>query len=153
MGDFNKVVSFFLGLIVVVVFLAVVTGRLNLRQRVLSNNVKRVVTPTPTTKAEKKSGGFLFFRRATPTPTPTPHRITPTIRQQPTAITNYKTGNQIVIATPTKTQPITYITPQPTSTNSSSEIATIPSTGADTALIPFALSSLAAGLYLSKIKK
>lgn len=46
MDNFNKIVSFVLGLIVVIVFLAVITGRLNLKNRF---SAKTSVVPTPTT--------------------------------------------------------------------------------------------------------
>lgn len=42
MDQFNKAISFFLGLIVVVVFLAVATGKINLKGKTAS------VTPIPT---------------------------------------------------------------------------------------------------------
>jgi hypothetical protein len=45
MDQFNKVISFFLGLIVVVVFLAVATGKINLKGK------KASTTPTPTPAA------------------------------------------------------------------------------------------------------
>lgn len=48
MDNFNKIVSFVLGLIVVIVFLAVITGRLNLRNRI-SGGQQAKVSPTPTT--------------------------------------------------------------------------------------------------------
>lgn len=47
MDNFNKIVSFVLGLIVVIVFLAVITGRLNLRNRI-SGGQQAKVSPTPT---------------------------------------------------------------------------------------------------------
>lgn len=49
MDSFNKVISFVLGLIVVVVFLAVISGRLNLKNKSLSLGGKSAtVTPTQT---------------------------------------------------------------------------------------------------------
>lgn len=155
MGDFNKVVSFVLGLIVVVVFLAVVTGRLNLRQRILSANSKKVVavTPTPTpAKQPAKRGFFSFLIRPTKTPTPTQHKINPASNTQPTVITNYKTGQPVIITTPTPTAvPVVFISPAQTKNNN--EVASIPSTGAPTLFLPFALSSLTAGFFLRKVKK
>ena len=50
MDNFNKVLSFVLGLIVVIVFLLVVTGRFNLKKtsKSLTSKTKLTLTPTPT---------------------------------------------------------------------------------------------------------
>ena len=68
MDNFNKIVSFVLGLIVIVVFIAVITGRFNLKNKVpfLSGRI----TPTPS---------------AAPTPT----GIVPTRIIVPTGMGNY----------------------------------------------------------------
>lgn len=47
MDSFNKVISFVLGLVVVLVFLAVITGKLNLKSKPTSTSA---LTPTPTQK-------------------------------------------------------------------------------------------------------
>ena len=66
MDSFNKVISFVLGLVVVIVFLAIISGKIDLRKRITG------------------SGGVsLFGSKPTPTLTPT---VTPT--QKPTAIYN-----------------------------------------------------------------
>jgi len=46
MDNFNKIVSFVLGLVVVIVFLAVITGRLNLKNTIMGLGGKARVTPT-----------------------------------------------------------------------------------------------------------
>jgi len=50
MDSFNKIVSFVLGLVVVIVFLAVITGRFDIRKRFqgVGTQVKIVPTVTPT---------------------------------------------------------------------------------------------------------
>lgn len=48
MDNFNKVISFVLGLVVVVVFLAVISGRLNLKNK-LASGKNPTVTPTQAT--------------------------------------------------------------------------------------------------------
>lgn len=58
MDSFNKVISFVLGLVVVLVFVAVITGKLNLKKK---------TSPTPTSKTTS----FFNFGRVSPTPTPT----------------------------------------------------------------------------------
>jgi len=54
MDSFNKVLSFVLGLVVVIVFFAVLTGRINLKKNFpfiasqTSSTTKKEITPTPT---------------------------------------------------------------------------------------------------------
>lgn len=55
MDSFNKVVSFILGLIVVVVFLAVISGRLNLKNKSLTLGGASSPTPSPTKMAGSQS--------------------------------------------------------------------------------------------------
>lgn len=50
MDNFNKIVSFVLGLIVVVVFIAVISGRLNLGKKLSQMTTKVSPTPTPSKK-------------------------------------------------------------------------------------------------------
>ena len=72
MGDFNKVFSFILGLVVVIVFLAVATNRLNLKNRIsFLKGSKAVVSPTPTPyeTIEIAGGDTLFPQKKNPTPT------------------------------------------------------------------------------------
>ena len=66
MDGFNKVISFVLGLVVVIVFLAIISGKIDLRKRITGS-----------------SGVSLFGSKPTASPTPT---ITPT--QKPTTTYN-----------------------------------------------------------------
>ena len=53
MANFNKVLSFFLGLVVVVVFVIVLSNRLNISNKIIPfSNIKitKKVTPTPVKK-------------------------------------------------------------------------------------------------------
>lgn len=90
MDGFNKVISFVLGLIVVVVIIAIITGRLNLTSRFLAG-VSRGQTTTPT-----------------PTKTPTP---TPTISGSPTPTPTiyFTTGNSTGTKNIPKTGTETYL--------------------------------------------
>jgi len=114
MDNFNKVLSFILGLVVVIVFFAVLTGRLSLKKSFPFISTK--ATPnisnkaTPTAKVE-----------ITPTPTPV---------------------SSIVVSPTTSI----YQRYQTTTKTPSS----IPSTGSPTLLLPFFISTLAAGFYLRK---
>ena len=143
MSGFNKVTSFVLGLIVVLVFLFVFGSRVNLTDKLLAFKDSKatptpkvaIVTPTP---APKKKGFFesLFGRKATPagqsplggaTPTPRVVRIVETSTQGETIFTNPSTTSSIT------TQP-----------------QTIPQTGSPTLLLPILISALGSGLYLRK---
>ncbi|MBI2641720.1 hypothetical protein HYW87_03960, partial [Candidatus Roizmanbacteria bacterium] len=61
MDNFNKILSFVLGLVVVIVFIAVITGRLNLR-----NRLARVSGVSPTPKQSPTPTRNVYI---TPTPT------------------------------------------------------------------------------------
>lgn len=52
MDSFNRVISFILGLVVVIVFLGVVTGRINLKNKFpfISRSVTTTPTPSPSVK-------------------------------------------------------------------------------------------------------
>jgi hypothetical protein len=60
MDNFNKVISFVLGLVVVVVLLVILTGRFNLREKFLplkdtaTKTTPAKTSPTPTSKATAK---------------------------------------------------------------------------------------------------
>ncbi len=150
MENFNKVLSFILGLVVVIVFVIVLSNRLKLGDTFLpfkNNKAKITVTPTPIpteAQKEKKPGFFSrLFRRTTPTPTPA--KQVAKITQTPTQITtnNYQTGQPIVKATPQ---------PQQTTKGGVNGVKTIPSTGSPGALLPLFGSSALLGFYLRRKK-
>ncbi|MCR4276600.1 MAG: hypothetical protein NUV87_00565 [Candidatus Roizmanbacteria bacterium] len=126
MDSFNKVISFALGLIVVLVFFAVVTGKINLKSKTSTSASKTTITPTP---AQKNNSGFFgLFRSATPTPTPTVKPIS-SIKADTSENNIYK---------------------QNTTTSSAKSI---PSTGLPTLFIPMLISGLAGGSLLRKAGK
>ena len=126
MDSFNKVISFILGLVVVLVFFAVVTGKINLKSKTSS---ALNITPTP---IQKNSGGFFgFFKSATPlTPTPTQKQSSVAISTNENNV--YKQNDQVA---------------------KSSNAKSIPSTGLPTLLIPILLSGLIGGGFLRKFGK
>ena len=132
MDSFNKVISFVLGLVVVLVFLAVITGKINLKKKPAST---LAVTPTP---IEKKSEGFFgFFKPASPTSTQTPNPTqkpssTVKIEAGVNGSSDYKSYNQ---------------------TSGSSTPKSIPATGLPTLFIPALLSGVLAGSFLRKTDK
>ena len=78
MDSFNKVISFVLGLVVVLVFFAVVTGKINLKSKT-----------SPSSPVQKNSGGFFgLFKSASPTPA-----LIPT--STPSSITINTSGNNV----------------------------------------------------------
>ena len=126
MDSFNKVISFALGLVVVLVFFAVVTGKINLKSKTSTTAAKTTITPTPT---QKNSGGFFgFFKSSTPTPTPT---------TKSSSSNTEETGDNNVYKQNTTT----------------SSAKSIPSTGLPTLFIPMLISGLAGGSLLRKAGK
>jgi len=119
-----------LGLIVVIVFLVVISGRLNLKNRFLP-----FTTPTPTGTQAKAT---------------TPYQVQINQYQNQTALTPTTAqtkGGLPVVVTPSPAQPM------PTAavvTKGGQPLTTIPSTGPETAMFPFILSLMALGSYLKK---
>lgn len=139
MESFNKVLYFILGLVVVLVFIIVFTGRLNLGKtfRPLAN-----ITPSPSPKVQEKRGFFDFFRPKKPTVTPTP-------RVQATPTPSY------LLPTNVPQQPQQQMQPQQpqqvtTSKGGVSQAQTIPATGSPIGIIALAIPTLTAGLYLRR---
>ncbi|MEK7096921.1 MAG: hypothetical protein AAB859_01235 [Patescibacteria group bacterium] len=130
MDSFNKIISFVLGLVVVLVFFAVVTGKINLKSKTTSTSIsKSVLTPTPT---QKNSGGFFgLFKSASPTPT-----LIPTSTPSSITVNTNTSGNNIY-----------------KQNASSSNAKSIPSTGIPTLFIPILFSSLVGGNFLRKAGK
>lgn len=123
MSGFNKITSFILGLIVVLVFLLVFGSRINLSDKLVALRDKNA-TPTPTMSVtpSPKKGFFesLFGAKSTPTPTQA---------AQVVATNSQPTSPSQDTATPAK----------------------IPNTGPEL-LFPIAFSALGSGLYLRRKK-
>jgi len=132
MDSFNKVISFVLGLVVVLVFFAVITGKINLKSKTNTTSTSRsTLSPTPTPKS---SGGFFgFFKPATPTPTPTLKPISSITTN--TGASGNNTYNQ-------NGQTVKYPSAK-----------SIPSTGLPTIFLPILFSGLAGGSFLRKAGK
>lgn len=81
MDDLNKIISFILGLVVVVVLLVILASRFNLREKLLplSGLNKTTVTPTPKGQAKKTTV------KTTPTPTSSITKGTPDYRPYQTS--------------------------------------------------------------------
>ncbi len=154
MENFNKVLSFVLGLVVVVVFVVVLSGRLNL-------NLKNALTGKKTSIGKVSVTG-------TPTPTPitTAKKVSPSGKQDNKDQTTTTQSNQnseplkvsddtpgwndeeVVTPTPATVQkPTTQAT---ASAQTKGGIKEIPSTGLPLGFMPAAFSTLFGGVYLSR---
>lgn len=120
MDSFNKVLSFVLGLIVVIVFIVVLSNRLNLGNKLLPF---RQSSPTPTPKTVAKGT----------TPTPTVGFFQPTT--QPQAKGGQQAGQQ-----PTQ---------QPAQ-GQKGTVKSIPATGSPTEALLILNSALLLGFYLRR---
>ncbi len=130
MDSFNKVISFILGLVVVLVFLAVITGKLNLKNKPsLTTASGSILTPTP---VQKNNGGFFGFFKPSPSPTPTPAQKPFSVMINTKENNIYKQNNQVIQYPNAKS---------------------IPSTGLPTLFIPILLSGLVGGNLLRKSGK
>lgn len=129
MDSFNKVISFVLGLVVVLVFFAVVTGKINLKGKtgIIS---KSTLTPTPIQK--NNEGFFSFLKPKNPSPTPTQKPSSITIGTNTSENNVYKQNDQVI---------------------QYSNAKSIPSTGLPTLFVPILLSGLVGGNFLRKSGK
>lgn len=78
MSDLNRIASLILGLVVIVLLFAVVTGKINLKgKNILSlgskTNVTGTVTPTPKTVVIQKTAHSDTYRPYNASPTPKPN--------------------------------------------------------------------------------
>ena len=123
MDNINKLISFGLGLIVVVVFLAVVTGKINLGKNITKLTGK--ISPTPTKTKTTTSNEMNNYKDSS-------SKITP--------------ASSLIVQDTTNKAYDTYQGKEKTP-------STIPATGAPTLLIPLLLSGLGGGVLLKKIGK
>lgn len=137
MEGVNKIVSLFLGLIVVIVLFAILTGRINLKNRIPTLSFSKKTTPTvtpvqPNNPLSKLSNTSKNVPITLPPP-PTSSNIT-TLPSQLTPL-----------PTPTLVKAPSYFAQQNTS-----PVQKIPSTGSPTLLLPIAFSLLTGGVFLKK---
>lgn len=141
MDQFNKAISFILGLVVVAVFIAVASGRINLTGK-LPFSSKSTLTPTPTIKTEQKQtslfGNLFNFNKPTITPKVTP---TPTVYHKPIPTITVIGNNNGSTHTYNSIEYHTYANVQ--------NVSSIPDTG-PVLLLPLIFSSLLGGIYLRK---
>lgn len=138
MESFNRVLYFILGLVVVLVFIIVFTGRLNLGKtfRPLAGNT----TPTPTPQVQERKG-FFSFLGGRPTATPTP-AARATVTPAPGQAMSGTTGQP--------SQPTTQTTSQMSTKGGVTNVQTIPATGSPIQILIFSIPALSAGFYLRR---
>ncbi len=122
MENFNKIISFVLGLVVVIVLLVILTGRFNLRERFLPLRDANRTTTTPTPQPTAKKNG------ATPT------KAAAGTQPGPTGTYDYHSYKGGTVQS-----------------NGTGAVTTIPKTGPGL-LLPIAFSVLAGGIYLRRKK-
>lgn len=131
MGNFNKIISFVLGLVVIVVLLVVLATRFNLRDKFLpltSDNKKVSITPSPTAKNQAK------------TQNKSQKKNQKTVVVKPTQIPASPTGSYAYHSYKTQMSA--------DSTQTKGGVAIIPKTGAPTLLLPLVISALLGGVFL-----
>jgi hypothetical protein len=84
MDNFNKVLSFILGLVVVIVFFAVLTGRINLKKNFPFLSAK--TSPTPQTKITPTPVSTVTVSNTYPTQSTTSYNRYPTTSKTPSTI-------------------------------------------------------------------
>jgi len=133
MEQFNKALSFILGLVVVAVFIVVASGKFNIKGVNLSKTntttgIQPTITPKPTSKP--------WFSWSKPVVTPT---AKPTIKptNQPTTITQVYTNTD----------------PNYHSYSGTNTLTSIPSTGIPIVLFPLFGTSLLTGIFMRKTGK
>ena len=144
MDQFNKVLSFILGLVVVAVFIVVASGKINLKGINLPKastavNVTPTSTPNITPKPTSKPW-FSFFGQPAATPTPKP-TVKPTSKPNTTGYSNSGSQQQ-------NQQDPNYHVYSITNTPSS-----IPNTGIPLVLFPLFGTSLLTGIFMKKTGK
>lgn len=128
MDSFNKIISFVLGLVVVLVFFAVVTGKINFKNKTNSAS-KSTISPTQTEKSNK---GFFGFLKPATSPSPTPTKKPTQTQANSNGNNFYNQNNQTV---------------------KSSNAKSIPATGLPTLFIPALLFGIMGGSFLRRFSK
>jgi hypothetical protein len=148
MEQFNKALSFVLGLVVVAVFIVVASGKFNIKGLNLAKktdiNVTPTVTPILTPKPTSKPW-FSFFGKPAATPT-----VKPTV--QPTNVPKTVANNRIQTQSQTQTQQDPNYHSYSGATVSNVPTS-IPNTGVPIVLFPLFGTSFLTGIFMKKAGK
>jgi len=161
MEQFNKALSFILGLVVVAVFIVVASGKFNIKGLPLPKaktaiNVTPTITPLVTPKPTSKPW-FSFLNK--PTVTPSTLKVTPKPTAKPWFFATKPTVQPTVA--PKKmgtskgviTQPTIQLDPNYHSYSGSNVPTSIPNTGVPIVLFPLLGTSLLTGVFMRKTGK
>jgi len=144
MDQFNKALSFILGLVVVAVFIIVASGKFNFKGISLpktQTTVSTVISPTPIVPKPTSKPWFSFFSKPVATPTPKPATVLVTT-QKITSQTDKGISQQ------QNQQSSDYH-----SYSGSSVPSSIPNTGVPIVLFPLLGTSLITGIFMKKTGK
>lgn len=149
--EFNRMISLVLGFIVLILLFVWIASRFRSTTKTTADNTVTItMTPTitPTKGASQGWNPLAFLNRSTPTPTPTKKVVVKKVTVTPTKTSTTGGGEGETTGTTT----IVYKNNHTGQTTSYTVdgIKNIPSTGAETAAIPLALSALSLGVYLRK---
>jgi hypothetical protein len=166
MEQFNKALSFILGLVVVAVFIVVASGKFSFKGLALpKSKITGNITPTVTPKLTPKPTSKPWFSFGQPTAKPT---VTPKLTPKPTSKPWFSFGTQpTAIPSPTAkpTMPFakrfttdTMVVPNTVDPNyhsylGSSSPTSIPNTGVPIVLFPLFGTSLLSGIFIKSAGK
>lgn len=147
MEQFNKALSFILGLVVVAVFIIVASGKFNIKGIIFpkaqtATNSTPTVTPYTTPKPTSKPW-FSFFNKPTAVPTPKP-KTKPTIAPKTIVYSNGSTQQQ---------NQQNQQNPNYHSYSGAQTPSSIPNTGVPIVLFPLFGASLLTGIFMKKTGK
>lgn len=145
MEQFNKALSFILGLVVVAVFIVVASGKFNIKGVPKSNiatNITPTIAPSITPKPTSKPW-FSFFSKPTPTP-----KVQLVAQPSPRPTQTLYIGS-----TQQQTQTQAQQDPNFRTYSGSNVPTSIPNTGVPIVLFPLFGSSLLTGIYLKKTEE
>lgn len=142
MEQFNKALSFILGLVVVAVFIVVASGKINIKGVKLagSSTVTPTVTPILTPKPTSRPWFSFFSKSPTATPTVVP-TSKPMARITTKPISYSSTGSMVQNR---------QVDPNFHSYNGSQVPTSIPNTGVPIILFPLFGTSLLTGIFMNK---
>ncbi len=146
MEQFNKALSFILGLVVVAVFIVVASGKFNIKglnipKANTASNITPTITPILSPKPTSKPW-FSFFSKPEATPTPTP-------KAKPIIVQKTVTNNAGAVTQQVQ-QDQNY---KPYSVSNSNSPTSIPNTGVPIVLFPLFGASFITGAFMKKAGK
>ena len=144
MNNISRIISFIIGLIIIFLIFSLISSKMKKGNAENPPLAQNVVTE------QKKAGWFDWIFGKKPTPTPPPIITGDDIFNTPTGIP--LNGNNVEAVKTTTPIPSNNGNTNNNTNNTSSSIKKTPDSGAETALIPIAMSMLGTGIYLRRKK-